>query len=346
MSRVIAFDLQNYSVGEFSALFDRGWMVQGVNSTSGGGRTSMRLSRDVQETGWLMPGRIVLVERPPLPAWAGVVDTPINLMPPGVVTVYGIEYLLRMRAPDVAGRLNGTIADITRQLLDLANAQEELFLRMGTEGGSSTYREEPLDQRSFWEQLLAMIQRSRSELMFRPKREPGDGNRLFVYVDVLERAGEETGFELKDGQGGNMRVNSATLDGEIWNRVIGINGSPSATERLVTAPQIDEESIGAFRLRSRVVQFRNTVLASTLAEQTQQSVQGTAMPRIKFNLSVFDVGETFRFMAPGNGVLLHASKAVLPDGRRGWRGAGSILAMGYDEAANTLGMTVEAVYEL
>jgi len=321
-------------------------MVNGSNSTSGGGGTSITISKSVLQKGFFQPGRLVLVMHDTLPAWAGVVDTPIGLLAPAPITIYNIEYLLKLRSPDAPQKLTGTVASIVGKMIEQANRQEEMYVRLGVAGGSTTYREEVLDQRSYWEQLNAIVARSGSEMIFRPQREPSDGNRLYVYVDILDRAGVDTDFLLHDGQGGNVKLVGATIEREIWNRVIGINGSSSAEDRLTTAPQVDTVSAATFRLRSQIQQFRGTVLQSTLLEQTQQYVREYSTPVLRFQAQVMDVGDTFRNMERGNGVILHASKVVLPDGRTGWRGTARILAMAYNERQKSLGMTLEAKYDI
>jgi len=346
VSRIIPFDLNNASVGECIAPCDRGWMVDGVASTSGGGNTTIVVSRSVMQKGWFQPGRLVLVNHDKLPPWAGVVDTPIDMLPPAKVTLYNCGYLLKLRAPDAPQVLKGTVATIAGKMIEQANAQEEMYLRLGVAGGSTISLDYPMDQRTYWDQLTALVAKSGSEMIFRPKREPADGNRLYIYVDIMERVGIDTDFLLHDGANGNARVTAAIVDREIWNRVIGINGANAASERISTPPQIDAASIQAFRMRSAVEQIRTATTASALLAQTQQLVSDTSVPVLKFQLQVMDQGDTFRCMAEGNGVILHSSKVVLPDGRRGWRGTGRIMAMAYNEKQNSLGITLEAKYDL
>lgn len=345
MSKIIVFDLDNYSMGEFQAVCDRGYAVLGSSSTSGGGSTTITVEKDILTKGWLMPGRMVLVEDSRLEPWVGVVDMPIGLIAPAAITLYNVEYLLSQRTPDDAGKLTGNVAKIVKTMIDMANKQEELYIRMGEEGGGNTYREEKLDQRSFWEQLNAVVTRADAELIFRAERNRDDGNRLYVYADVLDRAGKDTDFLLHDGQDGNVSVQSATLDNSIWNRVIGINGASAASERLVTAPKTDSDSVNVFRLRSRVMQFRSTKLQSTLDQQTQTFLNANSMPVIKFNVVIKDVDTTFLNIRRGNGVILHSSQVVLPDGRRGWRGTARVMSYAYNEKQNSIGATLEARYE-
>jgi len=345
MSRIVVFDLDNFSVGEFTAPLSRGYSVLGSTSTNGGGNTSFVVSRELLETGWFLPGRMILVEDEPLEPWAGVIEMPIGLLPGSTVSVYNPEYLLSQRTPDRVVRLSGKAAKIAGDMIDLANQQEEMYFRLGEQGGSETYREERLDQRPFWEQLNAMLKRSRSEMVIRPKREPSDGNRLYLYVDILDRAGETTDFLLHDGQDGNVTVRAATLDRQVWNRVIGINGSSSAAERLITQAYADEDSINVFRMRSRVENFRSTVEQAALNAQAQAYLAIFGMPLLRFDVMIKDKGDTFENIRRGNGVILHSARVTMPDGRKGWRGTCRVMAYAYNEGNNTIGATLEAYYE-
>lgn len=345
MSRVIVFDLQNYSVGEFDAMVDRGWAINGVKSSSGGASTGMIVPRDVLETGWIRPGRMVLVTHASLPAWAGVIDTPMSLAAPAEVTLYNAEYLLALRTPDTAEFMTGNAGKIITRMVEGANTQEDLYLRMGTVSSDKTYREETLDGRSYWEQMEALLQRSDSEMVMRPMRSASDGNRLFVYVDVMERMGGTSALFLHDGEGANLQVLSATLEREIWNRVTGVNGADAEEERLWSGPHVDAESVGAFRLRSKVVQFRDTVLQDTLERQTKSVLEEYAMPVLTLSVNILDVGGAFGGLRLGDTYHVHASNVVLPDGKQGWRGEARLMAMAYNEQENTVGAVLEAKYE-
>lgn len=349
MARILAYDMNNFSVGETRAICDRGWMVDGVSSTSGGGETSFVISKTVLQNGWFMPGRMVYIPHAKLPPYAGFVDTPIGLQAPAAVKIYNAEYLLKIRAPERTQTLKGPVADIARQMLEQVNDQEETFLRMGEMGGSGTYREETLDQRSYWEQLNAMVLRSGSEMIFRPKIEPNDGNRLYIYIDILDRVGVDTDLLLHDGDNGNIVIQNATMEGEIWNRVSGINGSSAAEDRKIAGPYKDTTSIQAFRTRSRTVQFRSTQLNSTLDAQTFASLKTSKSPILRFDVLIkdrADKGDPFRNIAPGNGVILHAANVILPDGSKGWVGTARLMAMAYNEKTNTCGGRLEAYYNV
>jgi len=341
VSRIVVFDLANRSQGEFSGVCNRGWMVNGSYSTSGGGQTSIAIPDSVAGQPWMQIGRMVYVDHPKLPAWAGMIDTPWESTLPASVSIYNMEYLLSLRTPDEQVELDGTTIDIAGQMLEMANEQEEMYLRLGEISGDSERRVETLDQRTFWEQLNALAARSGLEMVLRPVRE---SDHLVIYVDMLDQAGEVDQFELHDGANANMQIQSAKLDGTIVNRVIGISSQSTASSRITTEPQTIDDSIDTYRLRSSVAQFQGVTEDSTLLANTQAVLSASAWPRLIIQANILDVGDTFAHLAPGNTINVHASRLFLPGGVRAWRGQMRMMALAYDEGQNSVGITMETQY--
>ncbi len=177
------------------------------------------------------------------------------------------------------------------------------------------------------------------EMQIRPVQEEG---RLYLYVDVLERVGRDTGFLFHDGQNANMNVLDASIDNEIWNRVIGIGDESTLKDRGRTAPMYEPASIRDFRLRSQNVQFRDVREVSTLARYTATYVRAASRPVLRLKVIIEDVGDALRNVAAGNTGIFHAYNIYLPGGTIGWKGEGRMKAIAYDESTNTVGMTVEA----
>lgn len=336
MSRILVFGSDNRRAGEVDGICSRGWSVEGARSVTGGGSTSVKLSTSLAANAILQLGRMVLVDHPRLDQWAGMIDTPWAALAPISVTLYNASYIFKLRAPDQPLVLKGTTYDIVSQIIGLMNEQEETYLRIGDDSPDSNYREFTLDQRQFWDQLTALLQSSGREMFVRPEI---NGDQLFLMVDVKERIGEDTGFLLHDGQNANMRVREAKVDGQIWNRVIGIG--TQRTSRIVTDAQLDAISIAQYRLRSRIERSQAATLEN-LQESTRIALQNDAQPHITLRADALDVGETFEALHPGNGVIVHTSRVVLPGGVRGWRGSARILQMALNEDDNTVGMTLEA----
>jgi hypothetical protein len=338
LSRVIVFGLDNYSVGEFESIFSRGWGLAGTPSTSGGASTTIVIPDVVAAQPWLQLGRMVMVDDPPLPPWTGVLDTPWTATLPVKLTVYDAPYLLALRVPDTSVNLIGDIPTILAQVLDIANRQEDLYIRVGeTQSIASAQKAKKFEQRPLWEQINNFGIETGTEMILRPKRE---GRKLMLYLDLSVKFGQDVNYLLYDGQNGNMRITSASVEGPIRNRVIGITSQSSSESRLSTIAYLDEASKTTYRLRSHVEQFRDISAQAILDANAQQFLDYYEQPRLKLAVEVKETA--FPYMGLGNRIPLHASQLYLPGGRRGWRGEMRVMAMDYNEERNTITSTMEA----
>lgn len=332
MSRIIVFDLKNRSSGEIHGVVKRGWVI------SDGGNTEISLSADEASKPWVQLGHMVYVAHEKLPAWAGVIDTPWSAMPPVKLTAYDLPYLLGLRSPEKAVTISGKVGELARQLLENANADEDLFVRLGRIDPRSSFRKFEVEQKPVWEQLQKVVSDAGMELMFRPEIE--ENNQLVIYVDIQTQFGTDAGFFLQDGEKGNCRVVEAKVDGEIWNQVIGTTKESTKGSRKTIGPLINRGSINKYRMRSTVEVF-DSEDDSQLEEDTTSFLNSYKEPILTMQIEVVERSvddDTFRRLRLGNVGQLRATRLVLPGGRRGWDGYVRILAMQYDEARNTVVM--------
>jgi hypothetical protein len=335
VSRIVVHDLDNHGVGEFTAMCNRGWMVYGNPGVSGAGMTSIIVPDEVISEKWLQLGRMVLVSHPKLPAWAGMIDTPWKAILPAELSLYNAEYLFSIRSPEQAKMFSGSIPSIVREMIRIMNEQEQMFLSVGAISGDTSVHDETLDQRTMWDQLVPMLERSGFEMILRPER--GAGKQLHLYADVGQELGVDTGFLLHDSeQGKNMKVLEASVNGSITNRVIGVSGQSTAEDQLKTSVLEEQISQNIYRTRSKTVQFRNIVQLSTLTGYAQAFLDDAQQPYLDIDVEAYDVGDTFYHLRPGNRLLLRSSNLYLPGGRRGWSGTVRALAMVYDEQNNAV----------
>lgn len=343
MSRGVMFGLDNISLGEFTAICDLSCQIGGSNSTTGGGSATIPLTDKMQANPWTELGRMVLFKpHKKMPwYWGGMIDTPWECYPTARMTAYNAEYLMSCRAPDAPGQITASVFDVAGQLIALANAQEEMYVRLGNTQGNAPVVTFPMDQRKFWPQLVDLCKKSGFEIITRPVRENG---RLFIYIDILQYAGVDTGYLLQDGRRANMKVMSVTIDGEIVNRMIGIGTQSTQVSRLTTVPLVDQDSINKYRMRSDVEQI-NAPDQGTLNAGTTAKLSWSSNPRIIAKVQVEDVGETFYHLDLGNRFQVQISKARLPGGLRGWTGSNMrIMAMTLLGKSKTVEMTLEAPY--
>lgn len=343
MARILFFSPGlNKSEGEVSTEFDRGWMLAGHAGVRGGGSTTLKLSEDVLRNSFLDIGRMVFVSHPKLPNWAGMIDVPWDAEKSSTVAVYDAEYILSLRTPENPYFLKGSVGTIAAQMIDLFNAGDDFFVRIGdVSRADPTPREETLDGQTYWEQLKALVERAGCELQSRSERD-SDG-RVIIYLDIAKQLGTDTGFLFVDGRDGNASFSDPVLDGPIINRVVGIGDESGVESRLQTMPFLNAESIKKYRMRSRMVQFEGVTELATLEQYAQVYLEQHAFPRFRFIMDVVDTGEAYQNVRLGNTIRVQAAKVRLPGGIRGWRGAARILAMAYTDADNGLAAIVETV---
>lgn len=339
MSRMRFFDLDNRSVGEIACSVSRTWAVNYSKSESGQSTTVVIHSKKAVRE-WCGPGRMALVEDPRFPAFAGMFDPPWSAIAPVTSALYNPEYLLSLRTPSQRQKFTGSTEEIVRQILDVANGQEELFLRLGECDFTDDDREETLDTRNLWDQLLGLIRRVGAEMLIRPVVVDGQ---LILYMDVLQRVGVNTGFLLHDGARANMKILRAEIAKTVINQVVGTSSQSTAQSRITTEPFTDDESADEYRLRSAVVQFRDVVEQGTLERHTEAYLESAARQRLELEIALYDVGDTFSQARPGNTYMLQASSILLPRRAPGWRGSGRIMKMTYNEPEGSLTATVEVV---
>lgn len=341
MSRLKVWELDNAETHEFNAIWPRGWTVDGIRSVSSSGPTSVAVPDDVALKPWLRFGRFVTAAHDRLPLSCAMIDPPWGASLPVTIALHPLAYVLSLRTPDAPVVIRGDVFYIVRELIGMINAQQELWLRPGRFSGADIVREETIDQRSYWEQLNALVARAGKELLLRPAEV---GGRLIIYVDVETRVGVDTGFLLHDGQGANIEVLDPVIDGKIINRLTGIGSQNTVGSRLATTPQINTASRDAFRLRSEALQYQNVVTESTLINNTLNDLAFSSWPRLKIPIKLLDVGKTFAQIAPGNGYIVHVGEIYLPGGVKGYRGPARLTALMYDETDNTVGGLLETAY--
>lgn len=338
MSRVIVFDLDNHATGEFNARVNRGYFLYGHPGVDGAGGTTVKIPKSVALKPWLQLGRMIMVLHPKLPAWAGMIDSPWTANLPVEMTVYNGEYLFSLRTPEFPLSFTGSAAGLVQQMIALANQQEQTYLSIGKMSGQKTSREETLDQRTFWAQLVPLLERSGHEMVIRP--EIGADRRLHLYADVGVDLGDDINYMLEDGgKYPNMSIVSAKVDGKIINRVKGVSSGTSGSQ-LETDVFEDELSQAQYRTRNTVLNYRDITQLSTLEDYTRVSLAGSKRPYLDMRVKAMDVGETFRSLAPGNRIWVRSSNVYLPGGVAGWRGQMRILAMAVDEDANAVVMNL------
>ena len=338
---MVVFGSDNKSAWDFDAIWPRGRMIESA-TTSGGGDSAISVGEDVAIHPSLQLGRMVMATDKKLGVDAGMMDTPWTATLPVGISIYGLGYALAIRTPTFAQVLSGTVYTMALTLIEQINAQQELFVRPGDFDGDDIIRTETLDQRTYYEQLRALVIRAKKEMFLRPVVED---KTLIIYVDIKDQIGVDTQFELHDGKGANVQVVNAVLDGKIINCLTGIGSQSASDGRLQTEPQINAASSELVRLRSDVVQFPGVVDETTLLQNTINSLAVSSWAWSNFQVNILDVGDTWYHTRPGNEFFLHVSNLYYPGGVVGWRGKVRLTAMAIDEASGVVSANMEKIYD-
>lgn len=338
MSRIIVFDLNNLAVGEFSADCNRGWILLGNAGVSAGGQTSVIVPESDAGKPWLQLGRLVLVERSPLPPWVGVIDTPWKALLPVEISLYNAEYLFSLRHAERSAYISGPFATTISEMIRMVNEQEHTYILPGNSSQVQEQFEKLIEQGQIWDQMVQFLENSGYELVLRPQRD--NNNRLIIYADVGSGLGVNTGYLLHDGERGNMTVIDASFDGKIINRVKAVSGQSTEETQLETDVYEDQASQDNWRTRSEVVQYQNVTELTTLQQYAQIYLAANSQPYIELTVEVEDRDDAFANLRVGNELMAHSSNVYLPGGIHGWTGTARILAMTYDETRNTVRATL------
>ena len=338
MSRLVVFGLDNSPVGDFIADCNRGWILLGNTGVSDGGQTTVQVPESVAQQPWLQLGRLVLVERPPLPAWLGVIDTPWKALLPVEMTLYNAEYLFSLRHAERSSYINGPLSAVIGEAIRIVNEQEQTYISLGNTNQLQQSFEKVIEQGAIWDQVIQFLEASGYEMILRPQRDVN--NRLSIFADVGTLLGINTGYLLHDGERGNMTVIDAAVNGQLINRVKAVSGQSTEEAQLETDVFEDQTSQNTWRTRSEVLQFDNVTQLSTLSEYAQIYLAASSRPYLDLTVQVEDRDNAFAHMRVGNYLLVHAAKVYLPGGIQGWRGDARILAMAYDEKSDTVRTTL------
>jgi hypothetical protein len=337
----VVLDFNGQSVGEFTAKVNRNWSL--ISPTvAGGGKSTITIPKKVAERDWMKLGNFVYIEQDPLPPWIGMIDTPWNAKSPVQINVYNAEYILSQRYLDNPTTITGTPFFIIDQLVAIANAQEETYIRTQNQytGHTGGVWAAVFDQKDIWSQLKNFVQKNGVEVYFSTAHRIWD-RQLIINLIVAEAAGQATGYEFRDGQGGNMRVTAASLEGTIQNRLVGINKASTDAERIILPAVFDNNSVRQYRMRGGVYQF-DVTNESQLLNQINIQMATTAYPRVKLTIDVKNVGDALSYCQLGNSAWVHASNVLLPGGQKGWRGTARIIVMAWNESSNTMSLALEA----
>lgn len=337
MSRVLVFDLDNRQVDEFSAICQRGWTI------SDGGSTTLTLDKKAARKTSLDFGRMIFVDHPQLPGWAGMIDTPWGASAPVTISVYDVPYLLRVKPYGVDLR-SGNLRVLAGRFLTLAGQLTNHGIQLGDIADTEEKSNYPVETTAIWDQIKNLATVTNTEIQFRSQIDVSD-RRLVHYLDMLPTLGKETDLVLFDGQKGNSTFGDAKIDGDFKNAIRGTSSASTGGGKTTSDIIRDDESITRWRLRNDVVQF-NFSAKSDLNAAAQAAISSNGRPTLAFTARALVDKIDASKLRLGNTVEVRASRLRLPRGEKGWKGQVRITAMSFDETSNTITMAVKGGFNL
>lgn len=335
MSRIQVFDRNGVMIAEFEATCNRSWLLSDV------GKAQLDLSVfDAKcRREYLEFGNLVLVEHEKLPAWGGVIDTPRTWYGNGAVSVqaYSAEKLLSYRIAPLNITLKGTAGEIVRQMLQLAQADDTLPIVEGQIDVGGTQRQETLNVSVILEEMQRVAKRAGGEFTVIPVVTRGI---LSFELSYYTSIGRETGFGLEEGH--NLELTSRVLveQGNLVNDLVGYGDGASWTSR-PTQRVIDEGSIGLYGRRQGAKNFSGNVIEGTLLDNSVKYVEQRKQPRMTFDLSALNVGETWSWLRPGNVLKMRLFSVGFNGDSFGYTGDVLVRGMEFNEEKNTVRIICE-----
>ncbi|MDR3572852.1 MAG: hypothetical protein P4L50_03240 [Anaerolineaceae bacterium] len=323
---------------EMKGTFNRSWILptRGIGTLD----FSLPLNSDKAKLDYLEFGKLVYIEHDKLPAWGGVIDPTENWGSYTVSpTAYTAEHMLidGWRIGD--GRLmTGPSGELFKQIVNLANSEEDLLIRVGNVEIFDDTRQEVLNWQGLYDEINRIAKRSLAEWDMQAGI---DGNgRLYFTTNWRQRIGNVRDYTLKEGYNVRMNDTPMTRQGNpvLVNRLIGFGTSATAATRPAFT-FTDEASRSRYRLRISTQQFEGNTTLGTLTTNVMNSVALTSAPRRTFSLTVLDKDDAFYNVRLGDTLKLLMSSL-------GYIGIDTlirIIGMAYREKENELDITGDEV---
>lgn len=296
--RIRIFDRQGFPLAEFRAAVERSLVIAAEGRAE---FTYPSRKTDVVNEKVLQYGNWLLVESSALPPWVGVIDLPREWSPrAGAVHAYTPERVFRQRRGPLEKKITASAGAHLEWLLTRTNEAEPTIIRAGNIWRGKRQLDETFNPSRLSEDLKRIQERSAEEYIWRP--ETDESGKLVVYVDWVERLGDQTDALLHEGKGGgNMeRLNNVLVeDGEIYNDILAY-GDGMAWGSKPKYTVTDPESISKYGLRQHSESFMGVTDVKGLQRVAEEFLVGKKNPRRTFHVNALNIGDTFKYIRLGN----------------------------------------------
>lgn len=289
----------------------------------------------------LNAGNLIHIEFENLPfSWGGVIDGDEDWNDDGTITLsaWSGEHLLRFRRTPVDQEFSAPSAgDMLVTLLTIANSPEDLLIREGNiyRGGGAS--QDTWDGKPVYDHVESVAENAEVEWNIEPAID--ENGFLFFKLNAYELRGVTSNLVLKEGH--NIRKRSRPLrvrTGDVVNDLLGL-GEASTSSRLKYYAPIHTGSRSLYGLRQGTEDFEGVVEPSTLARNTNASLNVKARPKRTHQIEALNIGKTFESLGLGNSYPYQAhTYGWLNDGRIGVDAYIRLTGMRYMSSTDTVEM--------
>jgi hypothetical protein len=331
-SRVHIHDPQGSRLAELQADVSRSWVLNGI------GRATFTLPiKDSKLTQTIIrDGNLIYVEHDKLPAWGGVIVTPIDWSINEIaVECQTPEILLQRRVckEKIIGEPSG---DIFRTFIEWVASPVVRIERTDSNQSSSIRNVEYV---WIYNKLVELQTKTLQDWHFDPRIE--DQGQLYFAASWLNALGVLADLTLEEGL--NLELPGGVIvseQGEIWNNIITYWEANRNVAEAGSIEVSDPESINRHGLRQLPVQVGNDS-----PENARNLLAYYKNPRRSYNLIALDQGDTFSRLQIGNVFKLKLVSSGFSEAGIGLDVKVRIVAMEYDDISNSVALVVREYNE-
>ena len=341
MSRLTIFDKNGYFIGDIRAATVRSWTIPATGIV-GECAWDMSLFDSKAALKYIDFVKYVLVRHPTLPPWIGFIYTPQNWGYQSItVRAYQIDGILKYRTmPDQT--IADTPGELWREILQTTNAIDgnEKPIRPNYIYGEGSLQELSLSEDAFTSAVTLAAQSGND---FEVSYDFDSNGRLYLKGNWYESAGQETSYWLREGSNVELVSDPLTVQGDLFNELVGYSDAFTAETRLRFIAR-NEQAVSRFGLFQGSSVFNKVDNMTVLQNATVNYLYQTMNGQYAFDPVALNVGDTFKYLRPGNTLNLDLNRAGFSPSASGfgYNGAVRIISMEYDDLADRVKLNVEA----
>lgn len=332
MSKMLVYDTTNKRIDNLHATVVCTWVLNGIGEMD----FTMAFSDAKTQEKLLRPGNAIRWDHNQLPSWSGVIADDGRSWDAEQGTVklkaYSAEAMLDMRGTVEGFELSGGGGSLFEQLIQIANEDDDSFLRYGNIFMNGITRQETLGESCLTHaKRIAALDRANADFWFEPQE---DANGLLTWVgNWLPSGSVKTGKILKEGT--HFMIPTLSEQGPIFNRIRGLGDASTQGTRPVSI-QEDMNSRKLYRLRSASKVYDGNTQQTTVDENTENDLAQMKEMRKYLTLNILNVNGIWQWLRLRNEFEAVCTSVGFNTLRGGFGSEGDlpIKGMKYEEATS------------